>query len=100
MARSLRAVPGDAQPAPSASAPTTPTSIAQAAETSERELLVALRSHLAAEMDKGAVPAHALASVSAKIREYDREIRALDLREAQGMDSGETLDAEFDASAI
>ena len=61
--------------------PKAPTTIKQAAETSERDLLVALRSHLAAEMDKGAVPAHALASVSAKIREYDRDIRALDARE-------------------
>ena len=60
-----------------------PKSIGEAADSGERELLVSLRTHLAREMDKGAVPAHALASVSAKIREYDREIRAIDSREKQ-----------------
>ena len=78
MARKLRAVDA-AEVAPKVA----PKNIKQAADTSERALLVALRSHLASEMDKGAVPAHALASVSAKIREYDREIRSIDSRDEQ-----------------
>jgi hypothetical protein len=55
----------------------------KAVDGTERDLLVALRSHLACEMGKGAVPAHALASVSAKIREFDREIRSIDARDEQ-----------------
>lgn len=61
--------------------PVKPKTIKQAADASERDLLVSLRTLLATELDKGAVPAHALASVSAKLREYDREIRALDARD-------------------
>ena len=76
-AKKLRAV------APDEVAPKVPKTNAEAAEADERSVLVALRTHLAREMDKGAVPAHALASVSAKIREYDREIRSIDSRDEQ-----------------
>lgn len=93
----LKAVPRDARPV----RPAAPRTIRQAADSSERELLVALRTHLASEMDKGAVPAHALASVSAKIREYDRDIRALDAQDKQEAVTGEKVgDAAFDASAV
>lgn len=96
MPRALRAVAKDEKPAPPP-----PKTIKAAADVSERALLVALRGHLAAEMDKGAVPPHALAGVSAKIREYDREIRALDARAAEEGDSGADVeDGEFDASAV
>ena len=82
-------------------APSKPKSISEAADAGERELLIQLRTHLAREMDKGAVPAHALASVSAKIREYDREIRSIDAREEhEGAKRGEVPDRRFDASAI
>jgi hypothetical protein len=92
----LRAVAEDEK------APVTPKTIGEAAEASERDLLVSLRTHLAREMDKGAVPAHALASVSAKIREYDRDIRAFDAREEQdGASDGDVVvDGTFDASAV
>lgn len=97
MARKLRAVAADEKVTSAA-----PKSIKQAADTSERALLIALRSHLSTEMDKGAVPAHALASVSAKIREYDREIRALDARAAEEASENacEVEDGDFDASAV
>ena len=75
-----------------------PKSIGEAADAGERELLVSLRTHLAREMDKGAVPAHALASVSAKIREYDREIRAIDSRDEQEAEHrGPTGDEAWEA---
>ena len=82
--------------------PVKPKTIKQAAEASERDLLVSLRTLLASELDKGAVPAHALASVTAKLREYDREIRALDARqyEQDGATSAEVEDGTFDASAV
>lgn len=94
--KNLRAVGKNERPAPA------PKGIKDAADLSERALLVSLRTHLAAEMDKGAVPAHALASVSAKIREYDREIRALDAREEQeaAADASQVEDGDFDASAV
>ena len=96
MPRTLRAVGADENP------PASPKTIKAAADVSERALLVALRTHLAAEMDKGAVPAHALAGVSSKIREYDREIRAIDAREREESDAGsdDVEDGEFDASAV
>ena len=93
MPRKLAVVPPDAQ-----AAQKQPSTIKQAAEFSERALLVALRTHLAVEMDKGAVPPHALAGVSAKIREYDREIRSLDARDSQeAANSGPTEDEAWSA---
>lgn len=93
--KQLRAVAADEV------APKAPKSIGEAADAGERDLLVSLRTHLAREMDKGAVPAHALASVSAKIREYDREIRAIDSRDEQEAEHrGNVPDQDFDASAI
>lgn len=91
--KSLRAVtPGEKAP------PAQPKTIGQAADVSERALLVSLRTYLAAEMDKGAVPAHALGGVSAKIREYDREIRAIDSRDDQeATPNGPTPDAQWEA---
>lgn len=82
--------------------PKTPDTVSEAADASERDLLIALRRHLAREMDAGKVPAHALASVSAKIREYDREIRALDAREEQESERthATAVDGAFDASAV
>lgn len=80
-----------------------PETVVEAADASERALLVALRRYLAREMDAGKVPAHALASVSAKIREYDREIRALDAREEQEAEKsqgGRAVAVVFDAAAI
>lgn len=78
--------------------PEAPKTIGQAAESTERDLLVSLRTHLAREMDKGAVPAHALASVSAKIREYDREVRAIDARHEQEVEQhGPTSDEAWQA---
>jgi hypothetical protein len=98
MTRKLSVVPPDAPVEAEKKAPTT---VAGAADSTERDLLWALRSHLAREMDKGAVPAHAMASVSAKIREYDRDIRAMDAREEQeSKRADEVADEAFDASAV
>lgn len=78
-----------------------PTTIKAAVDASERDLLVTMRGHLATELDKGAVPAHALAGVMAKLREYDRDIRAIDARAAEEPDGKhEAEDGTFDASAV
>lgn len=78
-----------------------PTTIKAAAELSERELLVAMRSRVASEIDSG-VPAHALAPLMRQLRDLDREIRSIDSR-AGGDDLGEaagTPDAKFDPTAL
>ena len=93
----LRAVTDEDKPTKKA-----PATIKAAVDVSERALLVQMRSHLAARLDAGAVPAHALAGVMSKLREYDRDIRAIDARAAEESDGDEEQaeDGEFDASAV
>lgn len=55
-----------------------PLSLTQAIDGSEREVLVALRENIAAEIDAG-VPAHVLAPLSRQLRDLDKEIRSLDV---------------------
>lgn len=79
-----------------------PKTIVAAVQASERELLVALRAKAAAELDAG-VPAHAISQLMRQLRELDKDIRALDAREAH--DGKETassrpVDNIFDADAI
>lgn len=76
-----------------------PKSIKEAVDRSERDLLVALRRRIAAEMDSGP-PAHTLAPMARQLRELDREIRALDAREAQESPAERVDDGDFDASAV
>lgn len=66
-----------------------PKTLKVAVDASERELLVAMRARVAAEID-GGVPAHALAGLMRQLRELDREIRLIDAREAE---SGDVDDA-------
>lgn len=82
--------------------PKRPTTIKAAVDVSERALLVMMRGHLATQLDSGAVPAHALAGVMAKLREYDRDIRAIDARaeEEPGDDEEQVEDGHFDSSAV
>ena len=96
MPRKLSVV-ADGATAPPAPRPKT---IKAAAEMSERSLLVAMRSKVAAEID-GGVPAHALAPLMRQLRDFDKEIRAIDAREAQDRErGGEVEDGDFDASAV
>lgn len=96
MARTLKAVP---EGATSPKAP--PKNVKEAAEHSERALLVALRTKAAADIDAG-VPAHALGTLIKQVRELDRDIRAIDLREQQEAenDASSVEDGDFDASAV
>jgi hypothetical protein len=97
--RKLAVVAPDAPP-PTPDTPKAPGSLREAAEHSERALLVALRTKIAGDIDKG-VPPHTLAPLSKQLRELDRDIRALDVRAKEDADDGEDApDEEFDASAI
>lgn len=57
--------------------PPEPKSLTDAAELSERALLVMMRAKIAAEIDNG-VPPHTLAPLSRQLRDIDKEIRLLD----------------------
>jgi hypothetical protein len=78
-----------------------PTSILDAGRGDEMTLLVALRDNLAREIDKG-VPAHALRGIVSEIRDLDRSIRALEVRQDGDdlTDATRTDDAAFDAAAL
>lgn len=73
----LRAVAPDEKPASKKK----PATIKAAVEASERELLVAMRTKIAAEIDTG-VPAHTLPKLMQQLREFDQDIRAIDARGA------------------
>lgn len=81
--------------------PPAPKTIKAAAEMSERQLLAAMRTRVATEIDAG-VPAHALAPLMRQLRELDKEIRAIDSRDG-GDDIGEaasTPDEKFSSEAL
>ena len=70
--------------------------IEDAAAKGDRELLIALRTALARELDAG-VPARELASVSRRLMEIRREIAVIDAqREEEGGGVIDTPDEEFD----
>jgi hypothetical protein len=79
--------------------PARPKNIKAAVEMGERDLLVAMRTKVASEIDAG-VPAHALAPLMRQLRELDKDIRALDARAAEEGEHGPVEDEAFDASAI
>lgn len=95
----LKVVSDADTPAPK---PMTPKTIAAAVQSSERELLVALRAKAAAELDSG-VPAHAISQLMRQLRELDKDIRALDARtqdDDEDQQSAGQVSDRFDASAI
>lgn len=98
MSSKLRAVTdADVAPLPKPKA----TTLKAAAENSERELLVMMRSNISDTIDAG-VPAHTLAPLMRQMREIDKEIRTLDARAAQEISAGEqqSVDNSYDPSSI
>lgn len=77
-------------------------SLADVSKLSRRELLVAAKANIAAQIYGGKVPAHALGRLSREMLDIDEEIRQLDARAKQAAedDSDVTGDESFDASAI
>lgn len=92
--RKLKAVPDGAVPKREK-----PENIKAAVECTERDLLVALRTKVASEIDNG-VPAHALASTVKQLRELDKAIRTLDAQSAHDAPSPGDVDDRFDAEAL
>lgn len=81
--------------------PQTPPSLADVSKLSRRELLVAAKDNIAAQIHAGKIPAHALGRLTREMLDIDDEIRQLDARAKQAAeDSGVTGDESFDASAI
>lgn len=83
----LRAVKADEQIA------RPPQNLVEAADGTRRDLLTVARRRLAAEIDGGGVPGHALGRVMSELAKLDAEIRAMDAREREQQE-----EAESDAS--
>jgi transposase len=79
-----------------------PKSVTQAADRgTERELLVAMRSRLARSVEDPNTPARDLAALSRRLREVDKDIRAIDAAaEEEAAENAVTPDEDFDSSAI
>lgn len=91
----LRAVTDDDKP------PVKPKTLDEAAESSERALLVMMRTNISDTIGAG-VPAHTLAPLMRQMREIDKEIRMLDARAEQENKHGASgpVDNAYNASAI
>lgn len=77
-----------------------PASLREAAERSERDLLVMMRATISTEIKNG-VPAHTLAPLMRQMRDIDKEIRQLDLRVKQeAAEDGVVTDEAWDDAAI
>lgn len=101
MTRNLRSVALGETPAKPKARPR-PKTITQAANVgTERELLVALRSRLAKSVEDSGTPARDLAALSRRLREVDKDIRAIDAAAQQEADErDEAADEAFDAEAL
>ena len=97
MTSRLRAVSPDEKPPKS-----TPKSVTQAADDgTPRELLCALRTRIAKQVEDVNCPPRDLASLSRRLLEIAKEIEALDAAAAQEAAEGaEVADEAFDAAAI
>lgn len=92
MPKRLRAVEADERQA-------APATIKDAADISERALLLALRDRLAAELDNRDIPAHAIKGIVSELRDVDKSIRLLD-QKVSGSVIADTDDESFDAASV
>jgi hypothetical protein len=78
-----------------------PPTIKDAADVSERALLIALRDRLAGELDNRDIPAHAIKGIVSELRDVDKSIRLLDQKlSGPGSVLAETDDESFDATSV
>lgn len=97
MAHKLSVVTDETKPA--APKRKRPATIKAAVEMSERDLLVAMRTKVASEIDAG-VPAHALAALMRQLHEFDKAVRSLDAREQQEATIGDRSSSDETWQAI
>ena len=76
-----------------------PATIKDAADISERALLLALRDRLAGELDNRDIPAHAIKGIVSELRDVDKTLRLLD-QKTSGSVIAETGDESFDATSV
>lgn len=76
-----------------------PPTIKDAADVSERALLLALRDRLAGELDNRDIPAHAIKGIVSELRDVDKTLRLLD-QKTSGSVIAETGDESFDATSV
>lgn len=94
----LRAVDDDGGLEPSR--PIKRKTLKEAAESGERDLLVAMRHRIMSEIDAGPA-AHTIAPLMRQLREIDKEIRALDARSQQERnDGGHSADTSYNPEVI
>src|SRR5690348_15712075 len=93
----LRAVTADEKPTPKR-----PKSVTQAADDgTPRELLVALRTRIAKQVEDVNCPPRDLASLSRRLLEIAKEIEALDAAvEQEAAEDADVADEAFDAEAL
>lgn len=98
MARTLRAVTPDEKPVK----PAQPKTVTQAADSgTPRELLCALRTRIAKQVEDVNCPPRDLASLSRRLLEIAKEIEALDAAASQeAREDAEADDEAFDAAAL
>jgi hypothetical protein len=80
------------------------TRLTSAIDSSEREMLVALRRQIATQIDAG-VPAHVLAELARLVRAVDADIRSIDAAAAQVVEDedegeGDLGGRAFDPSSV
>jgi hypothetical protein len=83
-------------------APAKPKSVTQAAEHgTERELLAAMKSRVALAVENPNTPTRELSSLTIRLLQIDREIRAIDARaQEEALEDGVTADEDWDAEAL
>lgn len=95
MTKHLRTVGADERKKPA-----TPKNITAALEGSSRDVLAAMRSALARQLDAGEVSSNSIASAYKELRELDRLIRLADAAAEEEAATKRTGSGEFDASAV
>lgn len=83
---------------PRATAPLTVTEAARSGTT--RELFVAMRARIAAEVDSGETPARDLSSLTKRLIEVVRDIEAIDAEAQKDSISDRSRPEPFDSAAI
>ena len=102
MSRAMKVVGGTDLPAPAPARRARSKTVTQAAKSgTQKELLMALRDRIAKTVEDSNTPARDLAALSRRLMEISRELRAIEMQEAEDgsvVESGE--DEPFDPETV